>query len=88
MIPDIGSCLLTFTKFSVGHHNGSQNGVQYFSCPPNYGAFVRIDDVLCITSRGVRDRFALCTPLRTYDYLWLIEFKPTCTMKIFTYYTL
>lgn len=36
----------------VGHHSGSLNGIQYFSCPPNYGAFVRIDDVLCITSRG------------------------------------
>ncbi|XP_020632066.1 uncharacterized protein LOC110068989 isoform X2 [Orbicella faveolata] len=36
----------------VGQHSGSLDGVQYFSCPPNYGAFVRIDDVLCITSRG------------------------------------
>ena len=65
MTPDIDPCLLTFIEFSVGHHSGSLNGVQYFSCPPNYGAFVRIDDVLCITSRGVSDHFTLYTPIRS-----------------------
>lgn len=34
----------------VGNHSGSLDGVQYFSCPPNYGTFVHIEDVLCITT--------------------------------------
>lgn len=34
----------------VGDHNGSVNGIQYFSCPQSYGAFVPVDDILCITS--------------------------------------
>lgn len=71
IIPNIDPCVLTFTEFSVGQHSGSLDGVQYFSCPPNYGAFVRIDDVLCITSRGVSDCFTLYIPIRTCDYWWL-----------------
>ena len=39
----------------VGNHSGSLDGVQYFSCPPNYGTFVHIEDVLCITTPKVKD---------------------------------
>lgn len=39
-----------FCLTSVGDHNGSVNGIQYFSCPQSYGAFVPVDDILCITS--------------------------------------
>lgn len=39
--------------FLVGNHNGSVDGVQYFSCPPSYGALVPVDEILCVTASNV-----------------------------------
>lgn len=37
----------------VGNNNGSVDGVQYFSCPPSYGALVPVDEILCVTASNV-----------------------------------
>ena len=29
----------------VGNNDGSMNGVKYFTCPQNYGAFVPVHDI-------------------------------------------
>lgn len=48
----------------VGNHSGSLDGVHYFSCPPNYGAFVHIDDVLCITTSKEKQAVGFSTGLQ------------------------
>lgn len=58
------SCIGLHLDSPVGNHSGSLDGVHYFSCPPNYGVFVHIEDVLCITTSKEKQVVGFSTGLQ------------------------
>ena len=40
--------------FSVGRHDGVFNGKRYFSCLPEHGVMLPMNDVICIITEKVR----------------------------------
>ena len=57
--------------FLVGNHNGSVDGVQYFSCPPSYGALVPVDEILCVTASNVSAFCSFMCPPKIFGVFYL-----------------